>query len=137
MNQNFSFMEKMVPFIISGRKVLTNRSATEFRGKCNVGDKMYIFTGMRTANCKRIGTGNVIERVFWKYEDMVSIWNRHDPSPLKEMSWGHFVWTDGFDLFMEFKDYFQNHKNRDLGFYCYKFDFSMVRYTQQKLIKEE
>jgi len=127
MNQNFSFMEKMIPLIISGRKVLTNRSATEFRGKCNVDDKMYVFTGMRTANCKRIGTGIVVERIFWEFEDIFSMWNRLDPSPLKDISWSHFVWCDGFDSLIDFKEYFRSHKNRDLGFYCYKFDFNVGR----------
>lgn len=137
MNQNFSFMEKMVPFIISGRKVLTNRSATEFRGKCNVGDKMYVFTGMRTANCKRIGTGIVVERVFWKYEDVPVVQLFNKESPIKGLSWARFSYRDGFESYLDFVLYFKKHKNQDLGFYCYKFDFSMVRYTQQKLIKEE
>ena len=127
MNQNFSFMEKMVPLIISGRKIITNRTASEFRDKCDVGDTMYVFTGMRTPNCKRIGTAKVVERVFWRFKDIASVWERNESSPLKEMSWRHFVWCDGFDFFVEFKEYFKNHKNRDLGFYCYKFDFSIAR----------
>lgn len=120
-------MEKMVPMIISGRKILTNRSATEFRDKCSVGDTMYVFTGMRTSRCKRIGTAKAIERVFWRYEDIASMWERNEPSPLIEMSWAHFVWCDGFDSFIDFKEYFRSHKNRDLGFYCYKFDFNIER----------
>jgi len=127
MNQNFSFMEKMVPLIISGRKVLTNRSATEFRGKCNVGDKMYVFTGMRTANCKRIGTATVIERVFWKFEQVPIVQLFSKRSPIKGLPWSRFSYRDGFDSFIDFKEYFRSHKNRDLGFYCYKFDFNVGR----------
>lgn len=127
MNQNFSFMEKFVPMIMSGRKIITNRTASEFRSKCDVGDTMYIFTGMRTANCKRIGTAKIIERVFWKFEDIPSIYGRFDKSPLYAMSWLSFYYKDGFDSFISFRNYFKNHKNRDLGYYCYKFEFNVGR----------
>ena len=127
MNQNFSFMEKMVPLIISGRKIITNRTASEFRGKCNVGDTMYIFTGMQTDHCKRIGTAKVIERVFWKYRQIPKIYNYHEKSPLGGLTWRAFSYRDGFNYYANFKEYFKNHKNRDLGFYCYKFEFNVGR----------
>ena len=126
-NQNFSFMEKMVPLILSGRKIITNRSATEFRGKCNVGDTMYIFTGMRTANCKRIGTAKVIKRVFWKFEDVPILQLFNKESPIKGLPWSRFSYRDGFESYPDFVLYFQKHKNRDLGFYCYKFEFNVGR----------
>lgn len=125
-NQNFSFMEKFVPMLMSGRKILTNRSATEFRGKCEVGDTMYIFTGIRTANCRRIGTGTVIERVFWKFNENIML-KYYSESPIRGMYWKYFSWVDGFDYYDNFVVYFKKHKNRDLGFYCYEFEFNVSR----------
>ncbi len=127
MNQNFSFMEKFVPMIMSGRKIITNRTASEFRSKCDVGDLMYIFTGMRTDHCKRIGTAKVIERVFWKFEQVPEIFNYHNKSPIESQTWHSFSWRDGFNYYSNFKDYFRKHKNRDLGFYCYRFNFNIGR----------
>jgi len=133
--QNFSFMKEMVPHIISGRKIITNRIATPFRQKLDVGGIMHIFTGMRTANCKKIGTAKVLDKVYWHKKHMVVPDNhffnlrKHGESPLTNVNWLQFSWIDGFNTFGEFYSYFNNRKGKadEFGFVCYKFQFSIER----------
>ena len=128
-------MKEMVPMILSGRKIITNRIATPFRQKLEVGGTMHVFTGMRTPNCKRIGTAEVIEKANWKIYQIPHPDNHegviYNMSPLKDMNWEQFAWIDGFDTYKykEFYDYFTTHKKiaDELGFVCYKFKFSMER----------
>lgn len=47
---SFNFQPDFVDHILSGRKKQTIRQSK----RCNVGDKMHLFTGLRTRNCKRI-----------------------------------------------------------------------------------
>lgn len=121
--QSFSFMKKMVPKILAKEKFLTNRSATEFRGKLDAGGIMHLYTGMRTKNCMKIGDAKVIQRVKWYFVN-VPLYNVHADnrkSPIEKYSWSQFAKIDGFEKWYEFVDYFLFHKNRDLGFYCYLF----------------
>ena len=132
--QNFSFMKEMVPMILSGRKIITNRIATPFRQKLDVGGIMKMFTGMRTPNCKRIGTAPVVDRVFWwktqlptktVIGEIPDLWE----SPLQGYTWREFAYIDGFDSYEDFYDYFNNRKGKadEFGFACYKFEFSIER----------
>ena len=131
--QNFSFMKEMVPLIISGRKIITNRIATPFRQKLEVGGIMHMFTGMRTANCKKIGTAKVLDKVYWWKKHMAipdnHFFNLRSESPLTNVNWLKFSWIDGFNNFQAFYDYFMNRKGKadEFGFVCYKFKFSIAR----------
>ena len=128
--QNFSFMKEMVTHIISGRKIITNRIATPFRQKLEVGGIMHLFTGMRTPNCKKIGTAKVLDKVYWHKKHMVTKVNyKYEESPLTNVTWEQFSWIDGFDDYKYFYVYFQNRKAKadELGFVCYKFKFSIAR----------
>lgn len=128
MNQNFNFMEKLVPKILDKVKILTNRTATPFRAKCNVGDIMHCFTGLRTKNCQKIGDAKVIKRAKWNFESvpLYNYYTNSRVSPIKEITWGYFAKLDGFDTWQDFVDYFFFHKQRDLGFYCYLFEIIEV-----------
>ena len=48
---SFNFKPYFVDHILAGRKTQTIRQAK----RCNVGDTMHLFTGLRTKNCRRIG----------------------------------------------------------------------------------
>jgi len=138
--QNFGLMSDLVPYVISGRKYVTSRPATEFRRKLVIGGNMNFFTGLRTPNCKRIGTGIVKDKVYWWLHQMpitelsAKIWE----SPLTGIKWNDFAYIEGFNSYQDLVDYFFNHPKkkliREVGLICYKFDFSMERYTQKKLI---
>jgi len=122
-------MKKMVPKVLSGEKFLTNRTASEFRGKLDVGGIMHLCTGSRTPNYQKLGDAVVIERVKW-YFTSVPLYNYYAlgrRSPIKKYDWLQFAKIDGFDKWYDFVDYFLLHKKRDMGFYCYLF----------KLLKEE
>ncbi|MCK5159112.1 MAG: hypothetical protein KAR08_08140 [Candidatus Heimdallarchaeota archaeon] len=130
--QNFSFMKEMVPMIIVGRKIITNRIATPFRRKLEVGGIMHIFTGLRTSNCKKIGTAKVIDKVYWTKNHMpgTEVAKLVSSPPLEECDNSHdFAWIDGFDWYSDFYDYFINRKGKadECGFVCYKFEFSVER----------
>ena len=132
-------MEKMVPLIISGRKYVTSRPATEFRRKLVIGGNMNFFTGMRTPKCHRIGTGIVIDKVYWWLHQtpITDLSAKMWESPIMGKNWLEFAYIEGFNSYQDFINYFFNHPKkkliREVGLICYKFDFSMVRYTQQKL----
>ena len=46
----FSFKPEFVPKILSGEKLSTIRSTR----RCNVGDTMHLYTGLRTKKCKKL-----------------------------------------------------------------------------------
>ena len=123
--QNFSFMKEMVPLIISGRKIITNRIATPFRLKLEVGGIMHLFTGMRTPNCQKIGTAKLVDKKIWYKHQMPT---RHEiilwKAPLEGWTWENFAYRDGFNKYKDFYAYFMSHKvAADVhGFVCYKFE---------------
>ena len=124
--QSFSFMEKMVPKVLSGEKYLTNRTASKFRGKLDVGGIMHLCTGSRTPNYEKLGDAIVLERVKW-FMDEVPLYNYHAEkraSPIKKFKWLKFSQIDGFEDWYDFVDYFMYHKNRELGFYCFLFELT-------------
>ena len=121
--QNFGFMKELAPKIINGTKRLTNRSATDFRGKLDVGGIMHCFTGLRTKNTQKICDAKVIQRVKWYFVQVpLHPDNIAYRSPLEFLSWYDFARKDGFEKYQDFVDYFFFHKQRDLGFYCYLFE---------------
>ncbi len=133
--QNFSFMKEMVPMIISGRKIITNRIATPFRQKLDVGGIMHLFTGMRTANCKKIGTAKLIDKGIWNNsalrfldeERAARMWLDICPYMTKhKWNFTDFSYRDGFDNWNDFNLYFSN-KRYDVGIICYLFEFSIER----------
>lgn len=131
--QNFGLMPFLVPYVISGRKYVTSRPATEFRKKLVIGGNMNFFTGMRTPNIKRIGTGIVKEKIHWylgnipKAIDIAEIWE----SPIKGKNWLEFAYIEGFNDYYSLVKYFTNHPKKKLvkevGLICFVFEFSIER----------
>jgi len=132
-------MSDLVPYVISGRKYVTSRPATEFRRKLIIGGNMNFFTGMRTPKVKRIGTGIVKDKLYWWLTQMPTI--RGNPmsvtphlweSPLEDIDWQKFAYIEGFDSYEDLYNYFTNHPKRKLidevGLILFVFEFSMARY---------
>lgn len=122
MNQNFSFMKKLVPKILDGSKTITNRIATDFRMLCRPGDIMHLFTGMRTKNCQKLGDAKVIKRGFWlptqtPIKGKINTYTQI----ISEMTWKKFIELDGFESYNDFVKFF-NHKRYEGGIYSYLFE---------------
>lgn len=132
--QNFGLMPDLVQHVISGRKYVTSRPATDFRKKLIIGGAMNFFTGIRTPNCKRIGTGIVKEKIHWWSRQMPNFLEGDwifEKSPLKGINWNEFSWIEGFEIYTDFYDYFAKHPKKTLvkevGLICFVFEFSMER----------
>lgn len=140
--QNFGLMPELVPYIVSGRKYVTSRPATEFRQKLVIGGNMNFFTGMRTPKVKRIGTGIVKEKIRWYLNQMPDFlggdWIFNE-SPLKGIDWNKFSWIEGFNIYTDFYDYFAKHPKRKLieevGLILFVFKFTMARPNLQQIQK--
>lgn len=54
---SFSFQPEFVPMIESGRKIQTIRRTR----RCDVGDRMHLYTGLRTKRCKLIAVKKAVQ----------------------------------------------------------------------------
>jgi len=118
--QNFGFMKELAPKILDGSKVLTNRAATEFRGKLDVGGIMHCFTGLRTKNTRKICDARVINRIEW-FNDWIPTNKTLFGPMIRWITWNDFAKLDGFEQWEDFVKYF-SHKRYDIGIYCYRFE---------------
>lgn len=126
-------MRELVPYVISGRKYVTSRPATDFRKKLIIGGNMNFFTGMRTPKVKRIGTGIVKDKIYWWPHQMpitelnAKIWE----SPIMGKNWLEFAYIEGFNSYQELVDYFINHPDKkiikEVGLILFVFDFFINR----------
>lgn len=134
--QNFGLMKELVPYVISGRKYVTSRPATEFRRKLVIGGNMNFFTGLRTPNTKRIGTGIVKEKLYWWLHQLVENRANFWESPLMGKTWEEFAYIEGFNSYKELVKYFTNHPKKKLiaevGLILFVFDFSIERLQNKK-----
>lgn len=120
MNQVFSFMEKLKKNLIDGSKTRTNRRLTEFRDKCDVGDKMHIFINLRTPKAEKLFERVVGETYYWDISEIPKtvLEAKNTESPRPNESWYEFAIRDGFSTYREFLDYFMNHP-KGIRFKCY------------------
>lgn len=131
--QNFGLMPELVPYVISGRKYVTSRPATKFRRSLFIEGNMNFFTGLRTPNCKRIGTGIVKDKTYWwlhqlpRALDTAEMWD----SPLMGKNWLEFAYIEGFNDYFSLVKYFTNHPKKKIiekeGLVCFKFEFTIER----------
>lgn len=114
-------MKEMVPKILDGSKIITNRAYSKFRAKCNEGDIMHLFTEMRTSQCEKIGDALVLEQEYWEFQE-IPFENQIDykVAPIRTMNWELFIKMDGFDNYQDFRNYFNKERYRD-GILCYRF----------------
>jgi len=118
-------MEFLREKLISGEKTRTNRASSEFREKCNIGDKIRIFINQRSPKRERLFDAKVIERISWNILNAPICDNdlaKTIESPIPKESWYDFAIKDGFDNYIDFLDYFLNHPTKFKDFFCYKFE---------------
>lgn len=103
MSPSIGFKPEFVKKILSGEKRSTIRNK-----RFKMGDVLYMFTGLRTRNCKRFGTATVEktsdvsifpdeQEIYVKGEGMLSL---EEIVELGE--------TDGFDTTLEFFNFFKD-----------------------------
>ena len=101
----FNFKHRFEKQIVSGSKKQTIRNKRKDGRDCKVGDLCFLFVGMRTRLCRRIGVKRCISRatIFINVHGtifvdgkMVEIFERHD-----------FAKADGFTCWEEFMEFFK------------------------------
>lgn len=98
MNQIFGFKKEMKQPILDRIKYFTTREETPYRLKCNIGDTMYLYTGIRTEEAEKFGESIVIKR--WR-------WAIYFPNQCPiGISWQEFSIAEGFNNFEELKQFF-------------------------------
>jgi len=122
MNQIFNFMGFLAPLILEGRKIKTTRLLTEFRLKCDVGDLMYLYTGLRTKHARKLGDALVVGRWIW---NQAEIYNgkrilEDKPSPTG-VSWSQFAYEEGFNNVGELVAFFNQKRYRDKDLITYEY----------------
>ena len=118
-------MEFLREKLISGEKTRTNRAASIYRRKCNIGAKIRIFINLRSPERERLFDARVIKRVSWNILDTPICKDdlaKTIESPILEESWYDFAFKDGFDSYIEFLNYFLFHPTKSKDFFCYKFE---------------
>jgi hypothetical protein len=131
-------MKELVPKLKNGTKTRTCRACTEYRLKCEKGDIMHIFTGLRTKKARKIFDAVLIQRFIWSNYDIPETKEKaketyvvqhfehlKDPQPVyiqgKKENWLEFAYRDGFENYEDFKEYFLNHPKDIDTFICYIF----------------
>lgn len=122
---SLNFQKQFVPLIESGEKRQTIR--LERKVPIKAGDKLYLFTGLRTKNCKRILPHNVIveedyrpfvrckgvERIvfFSRYindTDFLICCELNGQPVIKPNELQALAKADGFDTYYDMYDFFNN-----------------------------
>lgn len=96
----YNFQARFIPRILSGTKGTTIRKRRKHPTK--VGDILWLYTGMRTANCSLIAGAPCVRIepiTIWPFEERV-VANI-------EFSINQLVYGDGFDNIHEFFDFFR------------------------------
>lgn len=98
----YSFQERFIPFILDGSKDHTIRKERAGRSRHAVpGDKLYLYYGMRTKYCRKIGeaTCSSVQKIRISEEGIylggeigTMGWNR----PKETVMVQQFAWKDGF-----------------------------------------
>ena len=107
MNVNFTvFIDK----ILSGEKHQTIRKAGKKWDKVKVGDKLTLYTGLRTKECRKLGEAEVesildieIDIGFWCFAILIN------DEYLTEDDCRKLAQADGFDCIKDFLEFFDNH----------------------------
>lgn len=90
---SFSFQPEFAPLIESGQKIGTIRRTK----RCNPGDKMHLYTGLRTKSCKLIGVKRCLESTpVFLMPNSISIGSAACVHSLKREDADLFAMRDGF-----------------------------------------
>ena len=124
MNQIVSFMLGMIPLVMNGKKYMTTRLETDFRLKLNIGDKMYIYSGIRTKDAVKHGEAIVIDRWRWNqsiFTERKIFITENDFSPTF-LKWSEFTKVEGFNNLNELIEFFNQKRYRDKNLITYQFE---------------
>jgi len=105
-----NFQPRFVPLIVQGKKSSTIRAFRKDGRDSKPGDKLYLYTGMRTKHCKAIGTVycretteiEIDEHGIRQYSQAAGCFLK--ASPLLELL---IAQRDGFSDFEEMRDWFK------------------------------
>lgn len=117
---SLNFYPRFAPQVASGDKTQSVR-AKPFR----VGDPAYLFTGLRTTSCRRLGKGRVtcVRDIIIDYRTYVPV-IKLDGVTLSSKSMEEFARKDGFPGLDEFIDFFSEHY--DLPFRGFVIEWALV-----------
>lgn len=135
MNVNFSvFIDK----ILSGEKRQTIRRASPKWENVKVGDKLTLYTGLRTKHCRKLGEAVVesVGKVFFYRAGLIAVVTRYGENLLTEF-WltedevDELVRRDGFGDVHDFWHFFDAHyPERPIG-------MNVIRWTDFKEANDE
>ena len=129
MNQIISFKPFLIDKVLDGTKDLTTRIETDYRLKLDVGDTIYIYTGIRTKNAKKYAEAVITNREIWNQEILKRFMVDLISAPICK-NWQEFRTREGFETLQELIDYFQQKEYTDKNLITYEFKLktTMERY---------
>lgn len=112
-----NFQPRFADLVESGQKTQTIRKT--LRGK--VGDTVYLYTGQRTKNCRKLGEGVVtnIETVSL-YRGCLGPHVMVAGNEILVVDFKRFALADGFASFHEMLDWFEKHHGLPFDGFLYK-----------------
>lgn len=116
-------MKEMIPLVMNGKKYMTTRLETNFRLKLDIGDTIYIYSGIRTKEAKKHGEAIIVDR--WRWNQ--SIFNQAfhdfmDTSCPIGIGWEEFSKIEGFEFILDFTEFFEKKRYRDKKLITYQFE---------------
>jgi hypothetical protein len=120
----------MIPLVMNGKKYMTTRLESEYRLKLDVGDTMYIYSGIRTKNAKKHGEAVVVKRWRWNQIAIHRIsWATYvgscpigDIDSLSFLTWEEFSKVEGFNNLEELITFFNQKRYLNKDLITYQFE---------------
>ena len=105
-----NFQARFAPLVESGEKTQTIRKHRKDGRDPKVGDRLVLYTGMRTKQCRKLGEGRVMSVRYFELDDEGGVhidhewigWHR-DPSRTER----RLARADGFENFEAMLDWFE------------------------------
>lgn len=115
-----NFYPRFADHVVSGKKRQSVRTRSFLPGS-----PLYLFTGLRTSSCKRLGTGHVtsVRDILIDYRRYVPV-IKIDGVTLSGKGMEEFARKDGFICLDDFMDFFSDHY--DLPFRGFVIEWALV-----------
>ena len=130
MNVNFTvFIDK----ILSGEKRQTIRRASQKWDNVKAGDKLTLYTGLQTKDCRKLGEAVIknIDRIILHERDLIGEITRDGEFPLTSWEMEMLAKNDGFKSVDDFWDFFNAH------YHTRPIEMNVIRWTDFKEAKNE
>lgn len=107
----YNFKKEFAPMILSGRKPHTIRKVR--KNPTEVGDTLYLYTGMRTKKCEKIAEAvctRIEPVIIWPDRDEIGFVDHQGGSilMLDDDEIKSLAYADGFDSVVDFFDFFMD-----------------------------